>query len=270
MIMSDERMDRRQLLQGTCGLIALVKLGTLTGCGESAASSSTPAPGSSGSSVPPPSSSSSTSGSSGSTGGTDGGGDASTAAGTCELYPEQTAGPFYVDHQLVRKDITEGKQGVALTLIVKVLDADACTPIAGAIVDVWHNDAGGVYSDYPGQVGGVDTTGQKFLRGLQTTSAAGLAEFTTIYPGWYPGRTTHIHFKVHLGANALVTSQMYFPDDANAAVYASGAYAARGQKDTSNAAEGIVGAKPAVLLALTGDPTNGYVATLSITVKNKV
>lgn len=254
--MSDDGLDRRQLIQGIGGVIASMKLAVLAGCSD-ATTPGTP-PGSSGTSA----------GSSGTTGGTSSSGSSgsSSGAGVCELYPQQTEGPFYLDEKLLRKDITEGKSGVPLTLRLTVLGAGACTPIAGAVVDIWHNDAGGVYSGYPDQVGSVDTTGQKFLRGMQTTNAAGEVEFTTIYPGWYPGRTTHIHFKVHLGGGTLVTSQMYFPEEINEAVYRTPVYAARGQKDTSNAQDGIARGAGA-LLSVTGDATTGYVASLAITVK---
>jgi protocatechuate 3,4-dioxygenase beta subunit len=103
-----------------------------------------------------------------------------------------------------------------LTLHVSRLSGTTATPISGARVDVWQTDAIGVYSDEASQ----GTTGQTFLRGFQFTDANGDVTFTTIYPGWYPGRTPHIHFKVFLDAANLVTGQLYFPDDLSARIYA--------------------------------------------------
>lgn len=167
------------------------------------------------------------------------GGAAGSDAGTCALYPQQTEGPFYLDLDLLRSDITEGKPGMPLELELTIISANGCAPIANAVVDIWQCDADGVYAGFPGQLGGLDTTGQKFLRGTQITGADGKVIFHTIYPGWYPGRTTHIHFKVHLTATTEVTSQMYFPEDVTAAVYYAPPYETHGQKDTSNLADSI-------------------------------
>src|SRR5262249_7014575 len=100
----------------------------------------------------------------GGTGGTGG------EAGTWQGYPQQTEGPFYLDLDLVRSDITEGKPGTKMSLEIKVQSSD-CTPLEGVAVDVWHCDADGIYSGFPNQLGGLDTTGLKFLRGTQITDA---------------------------------------------------------------------------------------------------
>lgn len=195
-----------------------------------------------------------------------GGAGAGGAPGTCTLYPEQTEGPFYLDGKLMRRDVTEGRPGSPLTLRLTVLGADGCTPIEGAIVEIWQCDAGGVYSGHPGQLGGRNTTGETFLRGAQPTGAGGVAELRTIYPGWYPGRTTHIHFKVHLGDRTAVTSQLYFPDDVSARIYRQGVYAARGQKDTPNLEDGIFTSRAPALLAVSSDGAGGELGVLTITV----
>jgi protocatechuate 3,4-dioxygenase beta subunit len=161
-------------------------------------------------------------------------------ASTCVVYPRQTEGPFHLDLDLLRSDITDGRHGVPLRLALRVVAAGSCAPIQAAVVDVWHCDAAGVYSGYPGQLGGKDTRGERFLRGSQVTDADGNVGFETIYPGWYPGRTTHVHFTVRLRGGRAATSQLYFPEEETAAVYRLPAYAARGQKDTSNAADGVV------------------------------
>lgn len=113
----------------------------------------------------------------------------------CVLTPEQDEGPFYIDLARVRKNITEDRPGVPLALAVSVVDASTCKPIRDAAIDVWHCDALGVYSGEPSE----GSEGKTYLRGIQFTDGAGRAEFATIYPGQYPGRTTHIHVKVHIG-----------------------------------------------------------------------
>jgi protocatechuate 3,4-dioxygenase beta subunit len=143
-------------------------------------------------------------------------------AGVCTIMPQATQGPFYFDPGLERQDITEGKQGVELMVRLQAVDA-TCRPLPGARVDIWHCDAEGHYSGYPGQGDGgdIDTSGEKFLRGVQRTDANGIASFRTIYPGWYRGRTTHVHFKVFPNENSMMTGQLYFPDTLSDKLYAS-------------------------------------------------
>lgn len=157
----------------------------------------------------------------------------------CTLYPQQVEGPYYVPGDLLRQDITDGKAGTALALHLRVVRQGDCNPLPNVAVDVWHCDALGVYSGFAGQLQGLDTRGQTFLRGTQITNAAGEVVFRTIFPGWYPGRTTHIHFKVRPTANTEATSQLYFPEPLNDLVYTKNApYTSRGKKDTSNARDG--------------------------------
>ena len=185
--------------------------------------------------------------------------------GTCTVYPQQTQGPFYLDLDQLRRDVTEGKPGTPLHLVIQVIGAPGCAPLRDLAVDIWQCDAAGVYSGYPGQLGGVDTTGQTFLRGTQVTDGDGRVQFDTVYPGWYPGRTTHIHFKVHVSIVREAVSQLYFPEDATAGVYALAPYAARGQKDTTNAADGV-GTAGIPIVTISGDPAAGFNASLVVTV----
>ena len=111
-----------------------------------------------------------------------------------------------------------------------VVNASTCKPIKGAAVDIWHADAGGVYSGF-----GSGAANRTFMRGIQRTNAKGLALFRTVYPGWYQGRTVHIHVKVHLGGNVLHTGQLYFPDTVTDAVYRKAPYASRPNRDVRNA-----------------------------------
>ena len=139
----------------------------------------------------------------------------------CILTPQAEEGPFYSDPKLVRSDIAEGKAGVPLTLRLRVIEAGPCTAIKGARVDIWHCDAKGLYSAFSGQSDShnIDATGKTFLRGTQMTDEAGWVTFSTIYPGWYDGRTTHIHFKVFLDDRTVLTGQTFLPDALNEFIY---------------------------------------------------
>ena len=166
----------------------------------------------------------------------EGAGPAGVASGdvTCVLTPEQTEGPYYIANEAVRRNITDGRPGTPLLLRAFVVNASTCKPIKGAAVDIWHADAGGVYSGF-----GQGAANRTFMRGIQRTNAKGLALFRTVYPGWYQGRTVHIHVKVHLGGNVLHTGQLYFPDTVTDAVYRKTPYTSRPNRDVRNAADSI-------------------------------
>jgi len=139
----------------------------------------------------------------------------------CFLMPQSIEGPHYLDPRLVRAQIADGRPGVPLRVDLRVIDGATCKPSERARVDIWHADAQGIYSGYEGQGDKQDlsTVGQKFLRGTQFTDSAGAVSFETIYPGWYAGRATHIHFKVLLDDRNVLTGQMYFPDAVNEFIY---------------------------------------------------
>ena len=166
----------------------------------------------------------------------DGAGPAAVASGdvTCVLTPEQTEGPYYIANEALRRNITDGRPGTPLLLRAFVVNASTCNPIKGAAVDIWHADADGVYSGF-----GQGASNRTFMRGIQRTNAKGLALFRTVYPGWYQGRTVHIHVKVHLGGNVLHTGQLYFPDSVTDAVYRKAPYTSRPTRDVRNAADSI-------------------------------
>jgi protocatechuate 3,4-dioxygenase beta subunit len=178
----------------------------------------------------------------------------------CVLTPELTEGPFYVDGEKLRRDITEGKPGLPLQLKLKVVNASTCKLVKNAAVDIWHCDAGGVYS---GAV--ANNAGTNFLRGVQRTNASGIATFKTIYPGFYQGRAVHIHVKVHIGGNVVHTGQLFFPAAITNAVYAKAPYSDHGTTpDTSNAADSIYrngGSKGLLKLAKSG---SGYVGSIAM------
>ncbi len=156
------------------------------------------------------------------------------SAVSCVLTPEQTEGPYYIAGEKLRRNITEGRPGTQLDLHLSVVDATTCRPIKGAAVDIWHADAGGTYSGF-----GAGASNRTFMRGVQKTDGNGLAVFRSVYPGWYQGRTVHIHVKVHVGGNVVHTGQLYFSDTLTDTVYARSPYNRRPNRDTRNANDGI-------------------------------
>ena len=185
----------------------------------------------------------------------------------CVLTPQATEGPFYFNPDQIRQNIVEDRVGAPLRMAVRVMRVDdGCAPLKDALVDLWHADAGGLYSGYPRQLGGLDTSGQTFLRGIQMTDAVSVALFDTIYPGWYPGRTLHIHFKVHYGSNTYVTSQFCFPDDFTDDVYSRTPYRERPNRRTRNANDSVLRDDPAEsnLLASVTEDGDGYFGTITI------
>ena len=182
-----------------------------------------------------------------------------TGAVQCVLAPELTEGPYYIAGENVRRDIREGHPGTLLTLRLIVLNVATCKPIKGAAVDIWHADAAGNYSGF-----GSDTSSKTFLRGIQRTDKNGHAVFTTIYPGWYPGRAVHIHVKVHVGGNVVHTGQLFFPDALTREVYKAAPYASRGNPSTTDAQDSIyVNGGKRGLLALKKSGA-GYLGTIAM------
>ena len=189
-------------------------------------------------------------------------GPAAVASGlvTCVLTPEMTEGPYYLDGDKVRRDIREGRPGTRLDLASTVVDVSTCKPINGALVDIWHCDAGGTYSGFAQE----GTDGKTFMRGIQRTNKSGLATFVTVYPGWYSGRTVHIHVQVSLGGNVLHTGQLFFPEALTDAVYKRAPYRSRPGRDTRNATDSIFrngGSKSVLKIAKNG---SGYVARMTM------
>ena len=190
----------------------------------------------------------------------------------CTLVPQEIVGPYPLYTVLsnptyTRRDITEGRAGVRLQLRFHLVDTSAnCAPIADAGIYLWQCDLDGGYSGYT-MPDGTDNRGLTFLRGLQYTDCHGEAVFDTIYPGWYPGRTTHLHLQVYLDSlgSITATTQLVFPDAVNQAVYASLLYAGNGQNTSvpSNAQDGSFADGFARQLITTGgSPDQGYVGRL--------
>src|ERR671937_1990164 len=192
----------------------------------------------------------------------EGSGPAAVASGavSCVLTPEQTEGPYYIADEAVRRNITEGRPGTPLLLRTTVVDASTCKPIRNAAVDVWHADASGIYSGF-----GQGASSRTFMRGIQRTNAKGLATFRTVYPGWYPGRTVHIHVKVHLGGNVVHTGQLYFPESVTDAVYRKAPYSGRPNREVRNMNDAIFrnGGRES-LLSVRKNGAGVYVATITM------
>ena len=155
----------------------------------------------------------------------------SASAATCTPSESLTEGPYYSTDTPIRSQISPGEQGTKTKLTITVVDS-SCKPVKGAKVDIWHANAEGKYSAVEGVPG-------NFSRGSLITNAAGKVTFSTIYPGWYPGRTMHIHFKIWRGDSDVLTSQFFASDVNNSKIYSNGFYAARGNQNTSLAQDRI-------------------------------
>jgi len=255
-------INRRNLLKGiAAGAATVVVSQTLLGCGADSATGTVPAD---------------TTG----TTPTD-----STATGTtsCVLTAALTEGPYFVDEKLNRSDIRsdpttgEVSEGVPLTLTFNVMrvDGDACTPLTGAYLDVWHCDAAGTYSDVSGNGNGSGGAGRKFLRGYQLTDVDGIAQFQTIYPGWYSGRAVHIHFKLRLFAGSTktyeFTSQFFFDESLTDVVHAQSPYSSKGRRNTLNTTDGIYNGLSATekagLTLQTTTSGDGYAGVINLGVR---
>jgi protocatechuate 3,4-dioxygenase beta subunit len=199
------------------------------------------------------------------------------AALMCVATPEQTEGPYFVDEHLNRSDIRSDpvdgsvRPGLPLSLQIRVsgIDSDGCRPLVGATVDIWHCDAQGVYSDVSERR--FRTLGSRFLRGYQVTDASGSVRFVTIYPGWYPGRTVHIHFKIRTAPNAAQTlqwtSQLYFDDTITDQAHRHGAYPKRERPRTRNGGDDIFQDGGRSLTLALSSATEGYDARFNVGLK---
>jgi protocatechuate 3,4-dioxygenase beta subunit len=206
-------------------------------------------------------------------------------ANTCTMAKEETQGPYWFDVDQIRTDLREDRPGTPLVLAVRAHDLSACsngaapTPIPNSVVEIWHCDAGGEYSGFesgsPGRGGGEASDGSyssgdteatttddgTYLRGAQVADANGVVQFTTVYPGWYRGRTVHIHLKLHVNRKTVVTTQLYFDEAVNDAVFATSPYDERGGRDTRNSDDSIYDASGLVTLRKT---STGYLAAINL------
>jgi protocatechuate 3,4-dioxygenase beta subunit len=173
----------------------------------------------------------------------------------CMVYPAQTLGPCYAQMPMMREDISDGLPGLPMRLSFLVVRGTACTPVPNAIIDIWHSGSAGIYSAYAtGTVcnpGTDDVKTEMFCRGVQMTNEQGRSDFSTVFPGWYKGRTIHVHFTVRVGGRDSITSQLYLEDSVCDEILAQGIYMSRGKRDTNNASDREFksgGATPAQIL----------------------
>jgi protocatechuate 3,4-dioxygenase beta subunit len=202
------------------------------------------------------------------------------AAAVCTLTKEMTEGPYYLDGALVRADVTEGKAGIPLKLALTVVNDSTCAVIPNALVEIWHCDALGEYSGYVGNNGHSEPDDGTFLRGGVLTNSAGLANITTIYPGWYRGRCVHIHVKVHTGVtltsdgsftggSELHTGQLFIDETITTAVAKISPYSTNTVTRTTLAQDSIYdeGGAASGLMTLTAlgcSTSSGYTGTLTL------
>ena len=200
----------------------------------------------------------------------------SSTNASCVVTPSLTEGPYFVDERLNRSDLRLDpatgavKAGIPLTIAMKlsrIASGGDCSALPNALVDMWHCDALGVYSDVSSQ----NTIGQKFLRGYQVTDSSGNVQFTTVYPGWYQGRAVHIHFKVRTtpGASSGLefTSQLFFDESLTDIVHAQAPYSTKGRRDTTNASDGIYQSGGSQVLIPLSASGGGYTGTFNIGVR---
>ena len=176
-----------------------------------------------------------------------------------------TEGPYYIDGEAVRSDVTEGKPGTPLRLDLKVVDADTCAAIPAASVEIWHADATGNYSGF-----GATSSNKTFLRGIQVADDSGKVTFHTIYPGWYQGRAVHVHLKAHQGGDEVHTTQLFFDEDVSDAVFATAPYNTRSGQRTTNAQDSIYRAAGQQSTPTLTKNADGYVGTLTLGIRNRV
>ncbi|AXB56527.1 dioxygenase family protein [Flavobacterium fluviale] len=192
--------------------------------------------------------------------------------GSCTVSPSETKGPFPIKtpSQLVLENIKSDRVGIALLINLKIENKNNnCEPLSGILVDVWHCDKDGNYSEYGGtSMQQTDYTSVHFLRGRQTSDTNGNVSFISIYPGWYQGRAPHIHVEVlSSSGSSLLVTQIAFPETISSQVYSSTNYAAHGQADTANTKDNVFADSLSDELAvITGNLTDGYTLTKTITV----
>jgi protocatechuate 3,4-dioxygenase beta subunit len=182
----------------------------------------------------------------------------------CVLSPEMTEGPYWIDEDLTRRDVTEDIRGMPLILRLTVVRASSCRPIGNADVEIWHAAPDGEYSGFDG------SSGTRYLRGHQKSDAAGRVRFDTVFPGWYRGRTPHIHLKVHIGGDEVHTGQLFMGEKVTRAVYRTRYYQSRGQAETSHAEDTIYqrgGSRSTLRIRRRSGGRRGYVGRLELGVR---
>jgi protocatechuate 3,4-dioxygenase beta subunit len=252
-------MDRRGMLKLAARLSGAVGALQLFGCGGSSASPTSPTTTTT-----------------------------TTTSGACSTIPNETQGPYPGDGSngpnvlnltgVVRGDIRSSfaslsgtADGVPLTIVLTIVSASTCAPLAGRAVYLWHCDRAGRYSLYSSGV-----TDQNYLRGVQEADASGKVTFTSIYPACYSGRWPHIHFEVYSSlsvatsvANKSATSQIALPKATNDLVYATSGYEASvsNMSRVTLATDNVFSDGSSLELAtVTGSVEGGFTAALTVAV----
>ena len=200
-----------------------------------------------------------------------------SASGSCVSTPTEEEGPYpypggEITDPLDRSDVTPSQTGVPLLLNLVVVNTNNnCNAVENVRVDIWHCNKDGYYSGYANQneaLGAKSYVGETWLRGYQLSDAAGSVKFTTIYPGWYTGRATHIHIEVFINSVLKKTGQMAFPESISDVVHVSTLYAAHGVNPIRNATDHVFGDSATDLanetLSLAGSVSVGYTGTYTI------
>lgn len=186
----------------------------------------------------------------------------SLVAGSCQATPTATQGPFFIDLDLLRKDITEGEAGLPLTVVLRLVSASTCDPLEDVVVDLWSCESQGAYSGFASE----GTAGLSFLRGYQVTDRHGMVRFRTIYPGWYPGRTPHLHVKAYPTPGVEYATQTFFEDDLTDRVYQLPPYDMHGPSPTNNTNDNFFHAENVMQFLGTPDLGNGLFAGITIVI----
>lgn len=196
----------------------------------------------------------------------------SSGDGSCTVSPSETKGPFPIKtpSQLVLENIKSDRVGIALLINLVIENkTNNCLPLAGVLVDIWHCDKDGNYSEYGRtSMQPRDYTSVHFLRGRQTTNSKGEVSFISIFPGWYQGRAPHVHVEVlSASGTSILVTQIAFPETVSSTVYLSENYVSHGQADTSNTKDNVFSdSLDDELATLTGNITDGYTLSKTITV----
>lgn len=195
------------------------------------------------------------------------------SASNCSVTNSETAGPFPTKDpaSLSVADIRSDRQGVPMTAKITIKNKNAdCAALKDVIVDIWHCDADGNYSEYGGTgMQAVNYTSVHFLRGRQVTDATGTTTFVSIFPGWYGGRAPHIHVHIYnASGKSLLVTQIAFPKSTCDTVYTTAtSYYKKGLQDTTNESDNVFGDGYANELAtISGNTTDGYTLTHTIVV----
>jgi protocatechuate 3,4-dioxygenase beta subunit len=188
----------------------------------------------------------------------------------CVATLAKTLGPCHTNDVPVRSDVSEGVVGLPLRLSLRIVEAETCKPIEGADVEIWHVNVQGAYSGQAARMcndGAAAAQAAHFLRGRQVTDGDGVVSFLSVYPGWYSGRTVHVHMRILVGARELLVSQLLFDDALSDIIFADHPdYRGRPGRDTTNGDDGVFTAGEAASYIVDVEKLDGGVLQASYTI----